>query len=105
MYLKVRRKECVYMCVGGSRSHVCTRVEADVGSILDCLYLGSLRQSGQTACSWDPVSTFRLLGLEASHHSHLAVTWVLRSRTLALEFIKQMVFLLSPSSQPNKRDF
>lgn len=39
MYLKVRRKECVYMCVGGSRSRVCTRVEADVGSILDCLYL------------------------------------------------------------------
>lgn len=66
---------------------------------------GSLRQSGQTACSWDPVSTFRLLGLEASHHSHLAVAWVLGSRTLVLEFLEQMIFLLSPSSQPNKRDF
>lgn len=36
-YLKVRRKECVYMC-GGSSQHV-WRPEADVGSLIDCFYL------------------------------------------------------------------
>lgn len=72
MYLKVRRKECVYMCVGGSRSRVCacvwrlTLVASLTASTLLIIEAGSLRQSGQTACSWDSVSTFRLLGLEAS---------------------------------------
>lgn len=98
------------ICVWEAHAHVCARVWRLmlVASLTASTLLtesGSLRQSGQTACSWDPVSTFRLVGLEASHHSSLAVTWVLGSRTLALEFIEQMVFLLSPSSQPNKKGF
>lgn len=106
MYLKVRRKECV--CRRLTFTCVCTCVEADIGSIFDYVHLidgDRVSQAVWPDSSSGPASNFRLLGLEASHHSHLALTCVLGSRTLALEFIEQMIFLPSPSSQPNKRDF
>lgn len=60
---------CVHVC-GGLR----LRLVASLTASTLFMEAGSLRQSGQTVCSWDPVSSFRLLGLDISHHSHLAVT-------------------------------
>lgn len=97
------------ICVGEAHSHMCGGLRLTLVASLTASTLlmetGSLRQSGQTACSWDPVSTFRLLGLEASHHSHLAVAWVLGSKTLVLKFLEQMIFLLNPIFSAQQKGF